>query len=50
MLKEIIDVAEFCVEALKRTKNRDFAPSTQEIEAIVAHQPLKVTITAVGGK
>ena len=43
-------VANFCLESLKRTKTRDFPPSTQEIEAIMSHQTLKVSVLTVGSR
>jgi len=46
----VVKVADFCLEALKTTKTRDFPPSTKEIEAIMSGRSLKCSVHCVGDR
>lgn len=47
--EEVAAVAAFCLEANKRTKARDFPPSTREIEAIMSGKGLTCMVSCVDG-
>ena len=47
--EEVAAVAAFCLEANKRTKTRDFPPSTREIEAIMSGKGLTCVVSCVDG-
>ena len=46
---EVMRTAHFCLEALKKTKTRDFPPSTEEIKGIITGTGLVAKISCVGG-
>eukprot|EP00039_Didymoeca_costata_P001385 m.52055 g.52055 ORF g.52055 m.52055 type:complete len:1903 (+) comp10770_c0_seq2:130-5838(+) len=48
--EEVCTVASFCLDALKKTKGRDFPPSTEEIKGIMNGTGLQCTIHCVGGQ
>ena len=48
--EEVSEMASFCLELLKRTKVRDFPPSTPEITAIMARKDLAAVVHCVGGR
>jgi myosin X len=48
--EEVSDLAAFCLELLKRTKTRDFPPSTVEITAIMSRKPIPCVVNCVGGR
>ncbi len=47
---EVSDMSAFCLELLKRTKVRDFPPSTLEVNAIMSRKDLTCPVAVVGGK
>jgi hypothetical protein len=47
---DVARAASFCLEALKRTKIRDFPPSTEEVKGIMSGQGLTCNIACVGGR
>jgi myosin X len=46
---EVSKIAGFCLETIKRTKSRDFPPSSKEVEAIMSGRGLVCSVTCVGG-
>jgi myosin X len=46
---EVTEAAGFCLEALRKTKTRDFPPSTAEINGIITGKGLPITVNIVGG-
>jgi len=48
--EEVVKVANFCLDALKTTKARDFPPSTKEIEAIMSGRGLVCAVHCVGDR
>jgi myosin X len=48
--EEVSDIAAFCLEVLKRTKTRDFPPSTVEVTAIMSRKPIPCIVNCVGGR
>lgn len=47
---DVCAVANFCLEALKKTKGRDFPPSTEEIRGIMSGTGLICRVHCVGGR
>ena len=48
--EEVVGMAAFCLEALKHNKQRDFPPSTKEIEAIMSGKGLSCKVHCVNGR
>ena len=48
--EEVSEMAAFCLELLKRTKVRDFPPSTSEVTAIMSRKDLTCQVGVVGGQ
>jgi len=47
---EVVAAANFCLEALKKPKTRDFPPSTEEIKGIMQGTGLICKVSCVGGE
>lgn len=47
---DVVNAANFCLEALKKTKSRDFPPSTEEIKGIIAGTGLVAKIHCINGQ
>lgn len=47
--EDVIAMANFCLDAIKKTKNRDFPPSTEEIKGIMSGTGLIAKVQCVGG-
>ena len=48
--EEVSEMSAFCLELLKRTKVRDFPPSTIEVNAIMSRKDLTCSVYCVGGR
>ena len=47
---DVVAAAQFCLDALKKTKLRDFPPSTAEVRGIMNGTGLECKVTCVGSK
>ena len=47
---EAVRIANYCLDCLKRSKPRDFPPSTKEIEGIISGKGLVCIVHCVGGR
>jgi len=45
--EEVVQMAQFCLDAIKKTKTRDFPPSTNEIKGIISGAGLSVQVHRV---
>jgi myosin X len=47
---EVCECAQFCLDALTKTKNRDFPPSSDEIKGIMSGKGLVAQVHVIGGQ
>eukprot|EP00056_Hartaetosiga_gracilis_P013065 m.213142 g.213142 ORF g.213142 m.213142 type:complete len:1878 (+) comp13789_c0_seq6:2376-8009(+) len=48
--EDVANTAGFCLDAMRKTKQRDFPPSSREIEAIMSGKTLTCTVFCVNGR